>query len=225
MIGMRKLQKEQAEDLIKLLVQAHDEIKRNIERNNISTALGLLADCQGGARALGDLIEKAEGEGFATIPMLEKYCELIYQIHEELMQGQLTNTDKVYREERLSRELSQLLCKIESSVRNDIKIRREVVFLPYKASMWDSLESVWKAAGEDLDCDAYVIPIPYYDRMQDGSFGEMHYEGNQYPEYVPVTWYKDYDFEKRKLDIIFIHNPYDDCNYVTSVDPFFTRTI
>ena len=87
--------------------------------------------------------------------------------------------------------------------------------------MWDSLESVWKAAEEDEDCDVYVIPIPYYDKNPDGSFREMHYEGEQYPDYVPVTWYEDYDFGEHQPDVIFIHNPYDECNYVTSVHPFF----
>ena len=42
-----------------------------------------------------------------------------------------------------------------------------------------------------------------------------------YPEYVPVTWYGDYDIEGRKPDMIFIHNPYDEFNYVTSVHPMF----
>ena len=108
-----------------------------------------------------------------------------------------------------------------NSVKNDIPERREVVFLPYKASMWDSLESVWKAADEDPDCDAYVIPIPYFDRNSDGSFKEMHYEGGQYPAYVPITHYDDYDISVREPDMIFIHNPYDDSNYVTSVAPKF----
>ncbi len=96
-----------------------------------------------------------------------------------------------------------------------------MVFLPYKASMWDSLESVWKAADEDEDTDAYVIPIPYYDKNPDGSFREEHYEGDLYPEYVPITKYDAYDFEGRRPDMIFIHNPYDSSNYVTSVHPFF----
>ena len=87
--------------------------------------------------------------------------------------------------------------------------------------MWDSLESVWQAVDEDPNCDAYVIPIPYYDKNPDGSFKEMHYEGDQYPKYVPVTNYKEYDFENRKPDMIYIHNPYDEANHVTSVHPFF----
>ena len=87
--------------------------------------------------------------------------------------------------------------------------------------MWDSLESIWKAAHEDPDCDDYVIPIPYYDKNPDGSFKQMHYEGDQYPDYVPITMYDEFDFGKHHPDMIFIHNPYDDCNTVTSVHPFF----
>lgn len=35
-------------------------------------------------------------------------------------------------------------------------------FFPYKASMWDSLESVYLVAKEDSDCDVYCVPISYY---------------------------------------------------------------
>lgn len=212
---MRIAQKKQAEDFIKLLEEAHNEIKAAIEKKDISTARGLLADCQEGAVALGNLIEAAEGEGCSAIPLLESYCESLYLVHESLGQGQAANAAKIYK------SLRQSLFRIESSIKNDIKARKEIVFLPYKASMWDSLESVWKAAEEDPGCDAYVIPIPYYDKNPDGSFREMHYEGGEYPDYVPVVWYEDYDFESRRPDMIFIHNPYDECNIVTSVHPFF----
>ena len=87
--------------------------------------------------------------------------------------------------------------------------------------MWDSLESVWKAADADPNCDAYVIPIPYYDKNPDGSFREMHYEGDRYPDDVPVTKYDEFDFEVHRPDMIYIHNPYDGMNLVTSVHPFF----
>ena len=49
------------------------------------------------------------------------------------------------------------------------------VFLPYKVSMWDSMETVWKAADKDPDCDAYVVPIPYFDKDQDGNLTVEHY--------------------------------------------------
>ena len=77
------------------------------------------------------------------------------------------------------------------------------------------------AADKDPDCDAYVIPILYFDKNPDGSFKEEHYEGDEYPDYVPITRYDEYDFAKRRPDKIYIHNPYDEHNYVTSVHPFF----
>ena len=80
---------------------------------------------------------------------------------------------------------------------------------------------MWKAADEDEHCDAYVIPIPYYDKNPDGSFREMHCEADQYPAYVPITRYDSYDFEKRRPDMIYIHNAYDNWNLVTSVHPNF----
>ena len=212
---MKKAQKEQAEQLVGLLGRVHDGVRMSIEAGQKDSAMDLLGQCQEGAISLGEMIEESEGEGFVTVRLLEEYCETVYQFYEKLQQGQSINGSKVHKSLRKS------LIQVKNSVKNDIRVRTEAVFLPYKASMWDSLESVWKAADEDPDCDAYVIPIPYYDRNPDGSFREEHYEGDQYPKYVPITWYGDYDFAERQPDFIFIHNPYDECNYVTSVHPFF----
>lgn len=212
---MRKAQKQQIEETIRQMEEAHNEMKRCIEQKNAVQAQELLLDCQNAAVAIGTLIEDTEGEGHPAVTVLEEYCELVYQIHEYLSLDSSVNANKIYK------SLRQKLIKAQNSIRNEIKVRREVVFLPYKASMWDSLESVWKAADADLDCDAYVIPIPYFDKNPDGSFKEEHYEGNQYPDYVPITRYDQYDLEGEHPDVIYIHNPYDECNYVTSVHPDF----
>lgn len=212
---MRKTQKKQAQSCVELLAQAHDEIRKAIERRKDSLALGLLEQCQETAIELGTMIEQAEGEGFAAVSLLEEYCEVVYRIYENFQQTAMWDRNRV------SKSLKRSLTRIKNSIKTDIKIHTEAVFLPYKASMWDSLESIWRAADEDPDCDAYVIPIPYYDRNPDGSFREEHYEGELYPEDVPVTRYQEYDFAERRPDIVFIHNPYDDENYVTSVHPFF----
>lgn len=105
--------------------------------------------------------------------------------------------------------------------KNGTRKRKEVVFLPYKASMWDSLEGVWREMSARADVKTIVIPIPYYDRNPDGSFGEVHFEFDQYPPEVEVTDFREYDLEVRHPAAIYIHNPYDDQNYVTSVDPMF----
>lgn len=212
---MRKYQKKQAEEFIEVLKEVHSAIIEAIKVNQRDSALDLLSQCQDGALRLGELIESVEGEGGKTISHLEDYCELVYQVYVDIGQGQEICAD--WTAEKLGNALEQ----IEESISIDIKVRMEIVFLPYKASMWDSLESVWRAAEEDPDCDAFVIPIPYFDKNPDGGLGEMHYEGDQYPDDVPVTHYEDYDFEGRHPDMVFIHNPYDDCNSVTSVLPFF----
>ncbi len=212
---MRKAQKKQAEEFIALLEQVHKKIKRYIETGNAAMAMDLLAQCQEGAMQLGELIEKTEGNDCKVIPLLESYCELIYQVHEKLAGGQGINANNAHK------RLHKLLIEVKNSIRNDIKLRYEMVFLPYKASMWDSLESVWQAADADPGCDAYVVPIPYYDKNPDGSLGTYHYEGNDLPSYVPIVHYDVYPFESRKPDAIFIHTPYDYANYVTSIAPEF----
>ena len=74
---------------------------------------------------------------------------------------------------------------------------------------------------EDERCECYVVPIPYYDRNSDGSMGTMHYEGDQFPDYVPVTDWQDYDPAESLPDIAYIHYPYDQYNLITSVHPKF----
>jgi len=212
---MRKAQKQQAEELVRQMEEAHGQIKSFIGQGSILPAMELLEECQNGGITLGTLIESTEGEGHPTVLLLEEYCELAYQIHEDLNRNKDINTNKIYK------LLRQKGIKITNSLKNDVPIRKEVAFLPYKASMWDSLESVWKAACKDENCDAYVIPIPYYDKNPDGSFRERHYEADQYPAYVPITRYEDYDLEKRRPDMIYIHNAYDNWNLVTSVHPDF----
>lgn len=212
---MRKQQKLQSEELLTQIEQAHEQIRKDIEQKNISAAVILLEDCQNGAISLGTLIENTEGDGHPTVTLLEEYCELLYKFHEDLVNGSEIGANRIYK------PLRQKLIKIFNSLKYDVKTRVEAVFLPYKASMWDSLESVWQAAEADPDCDTYVIPIPYFDKNPDGTFREAHYEADMYPDYVPITKYDEFNFEAHHPDMIYIHNPYDYANYVTSVHPFF----
>lgn len=212
---MRRYQKKQCIEAINLLEEAHSEIIRYAEKRQIEEASALLEQCQQSAIGIGNLVEADGEEGTEAIHCLEEYCEIIYQFHEKLYSGDSGNV------RQLQKKLRKPLMRAANCIRYEISTQTEAVFLPYKASMWDSLESIWKAAEEDLDCTAIVMPIPYYDKRPDGSLAEMHYETDLFPPDVPVTPYDAYDFEARHPDIIFIHNPYDDENLVTSVHPFF----
>lgn len=130
--------------------------------------------------------------------------------------------NKLLENENIGEYKKDLFKKIElitKKLSRDQEVKLEIVFLPYKASMWDTLESIWLSAKEDERCNTYVIPIPYYDRDSNGRLSVYHYEGNAFPSYVPIHDYKSYVLSARKPDIIYIHNPYDGYNRVTSVAP------
>ena len=210
---MRNNLKTQCLDTIDLLTEAHEEVYNLIEKNQTADAVDLLGQCQQGAISIGNLIEKSEGEDTDEVHMLEEYCEFIWHICEDVNNGGSVNIRKV------DKKLRKLLINIANGIKNNIPTQREVLFLPYKASMWDSLEPVWRKMEADPDVTAIVMPVPYYDRLPDGRFTQIHYEGTQFPKDVPIVGYQNYNIEERHPDAIYIHNPYDDANYVTSVHP------
>ncbi|WP_221796741.1 hypothetical protein [Paenibacillus typhae] len=123
--------------------------------------------------------------------------------------------------DELQRVVIKQVADIQYEMENETEVSYEVVFFPHKASMWDSLESIWMAAIEDPACTCYVVPIPFYERNPDGSLATMFYEGDQFPEYVPITHYNEYDIAARRPDVTYITNPYDGGNYITTVAPTF----
>lgn len=211
---MRKVQKQEILNLISNFYQAHREIKEALSRRQIRRTQKMISECQEFAISLGKNIERLAGEGHTTVSCIEEYCECLFCFFEDLENHRADS-------KKILKILNRQLAKIESSVKSDITVRKEVVFFPYKASMWDSLESVYLAAKEDPDCDVYCVPIPYYELNPDHSFGEMHYEGWEYPKNIEIIDWQSYSFEERRPDEIYIHNPYDDNNLVTSVHPRF----
>ena len=119
----------------------------------------------------------------------------------------------------------ELLTQVRKELKKEAK--KDIVFLPYKVSMWDSLESIWQAAYEDKEhCNTYVIAIPYADRNPDMTVAEWHCEKNLFPDYVPVLDWRTIDLKEMHPDIIFFHNPYDDFNVLTSVDShYYSRNL
>lgn len=200
------------------VVELLEQVNKRLAQQNLCSGdlPAVLSDCQEAAILLGTNLEQQGEEGVRLTHILEAYCESLYQLSERLAAGAASEVCVAD-----IQNIDCQLAELKEGIRESLPERKEVVFLPYKASMWDSLESVWMAADKDPDCDAYVIPIPYYDKKPDGSFGEFHYEGKSFPEYVSITSYKDYSLEERMPDIVYIHNPYDQYNNATSIDPRF----
>ena len=122
---------------------------------------------------------------------------------------------------------AELLEHLEKKTRKETLFKKEILFLPYISAMWDSLESVWKAAYEDKEhCNAYVMPIPYFNLNPDGSVAAWHCERDMFPKYVPTLDWREIDLKAWHPDVIFYHTPYDDYNLVTSVESrYYSRNL
>ena len=99
--------------------------------------------------------------------------------------------------------------------------KRVMAFLPYKASMWDSLESIWRAAAADPATRAYIVPIPFAELGADGRPRTWKWEGRDLPSDVPAIDWRECELARLRPDAIFIHNPFDGANKVTQVDARF----
>lgn len=188
---MARYDKRQIVQMINNLLNANQIIKQ-INIGHEPEVANMLQVCQEAAILVGTKLESKK-EFEHIVHMLETYCESLYEFSMNYLdsEARMTNFEKIQ---------NQLL-QIKNVVETDLpEIKKKIVFLPYKASMWDSLESIWKAADADPECEAYVIPIPYYDKNPDGTFREFHYEGDMYPDYVPITRYEEYDLEERHPD-------------------------
>ena len=168
--------------------------------------LGHFAECQSGAYSIGEYIEQVKGEGTQTVSLLEEYCDILFN-------ASYGDSNK----KTLEEQLSQIIRAAEKELK---PTRTEMVFLSYKSSMSDSIESIYTAAKDDPNCDTFWIPIPYYELNSDGTFGIMHYEGQDcYKPSIICTDWREYDIEENHPDVIFTFAPYDNLGHATSVHP------
>lgn len=203
---MRKRQKSEIVGLLGTLENAHNILQKMKKKRETAGIEEVLVLCQESAIHIGTSIEETEGEGTKAVQLLEEYCELVYKIS-------LPESDSY-----ICKQLNHIISDVRTEVEK-FPIKLEVVFLPYKYSMWDSMESVWMAANADSDCDAYVMPIPYFGKDTNGQFASYHYEGELFVGKVPIISFQEYNIAERNPDMVFIHNPYDNSNFVTSVHP------
>lgn len=205
---MRIFIKEQLIDLMDSMEQLQESLLMMTDKEQI---IQMLADCQDAAIVVGESLEQDSSDHESIIVLLEEYCEEAFGL--SVSQDGCVGDKNILILKRLTNRVKTLL--------EEIPITCHVVFMPYKASMWDSLESIWRACKEDERCECSVIPIPYYEFNSKINRWEYHYDGGQFPEEVPIVHFQDCSLEKERPDIAYIHNPYDDCNRVTRVDPQF----
>lgn len=216
---MRRKKKEQLLSLMQEYGEAHTELERLYQKGDLEACCELLTTCQETAVAIGEQIEEAEGSGAQTVQRVEEYCEDLYEIHQAIRSLNQAQVMPLFSKLRTQWK------EVEKTFQEEIQVILEIVFLPYKASMWDSMESIYLAAKEDSSCHAVVLPIPYYDRNPAHELATRHDETYLFPSYLGCKSCEEYDLQVEQPDIIYIHNPYDGGNAVTSIDPRFYSNV
>ncbi len=216
----------QVEKFVRLMEKAHDLIIKNIEFSHYEGVEQLLITCQNSAIKVGTMLEEVYGEGLATVKTLEEYCELLYQISVMLQESKKQNNGMVDEGNNIGTEvlrttLHGILNDLIKSEDDKVFNRKRILFIGYKAGAWNAFEDMWNRANEDTECDVEVMPVPYYELDALGIAREMHYEGQLYPDYLNIVDYRTYDIEKKHPDVIIIQNPYDECNYTTTIMQYF----
>ncbi|HKO28053.1 MAG TPA: hypothetical protein VJU80_11390 [Solirubrobacteraceae bacterium] len=191
---------------------------RKRERDQLLAVADSMLD---GARQLPYLespsVRRMASDILAAVPLLaapgyEGAREEIARTAESLLSAVSVDTEH---------ELIGQLRALKERLVADPNITYTVVFMPYNASMWDSLHTIWAAAQADPRVEAIVVPIPYADRLADGRAGAWHVHTHDLPGEVPVTPYTEFDLHATHPDVIYVHNPYDGNNRVTTVAPQF----
>lgn len=145
---------------------------------------------------------------------------LAYQSIEKLSDAEEQVPEETRKDlERTLEKLKIDLHKMRSVLEKEWK--RQIVFLPHRAKYFASLRPLIDALNESGDFECKIIPIPYYDRLGDGSLTDMHYEGGDFPKEYEICDYRSFDFAGELPDAIVMNSPYDRCNPVWTVDPFF----
>jgi hypothetical protein len=184
------------------------------------SANSVLSDCDDALFTVGEIMERELSE-----KRFSQYGGGIADLREAL--GLLlTDIDDMRAINDLANRISAGIGRLVKDLRAEKEIQKEIVFFPYKASMWDSMESICAAARADERCVVSVVPILYYNRTLGGDFTALHYEGEFFPEDAEVISYEEFDIAAIEPDVAYIHNPYDGGNLVTSVHPdFYSREL
>lgn len=179
---MRKIQQKRILDLIETLGKAQ--------------SARLYADCQECALQIGGYIEELEGEGTATVALLEDYCEALYRVSVG---------------EEHAGELKKSLLAVKNSINLELKPNKlKALFLPYYDNTWETMKSVYLAFSADPTFETEVVIIPILRNTNDGI--KLVWEDYLAPYGIPNTHYDLYSFEDDMPDVVFYNQPYDGVN-------------
>lgn len=106
---------------------------------------------------------------------------------------------------------------LEEIIRRHGSDNFKIAFCPYKAEMWDAMESIFDACIYKPNINAVICPIPYAEFDCQGNLGLYHTETSRIKQLTPHAdaFIASEQLDKFKPDFVVLHYPYDGRNTVT----------
>lgn len=201
---MRDFTQKRLSELLDTLLEVHEVLLSNDEGD---VKLNLLADCQEAMDSVAQSLRDSGVDESVYGATMEDYFRVTFQASQNI--GDVG---------AFVPELNAQVYALKEVVKNT-EITYHILFLPYKASMWDSLESIWKACVKDERCHCQVVSLPYYQMSETLEQGTLMDERDLYPDDVNIIGHEAYSLRKDLPDVVYVHNPYDGYNRITQVMP------
>ena len=214
---MRRYLKKEISNMLGVMSQACGILQNAMMSNQLGKVKVLMEDLSVSAN---EIITAIVDECEAGYLCKECLIAFVDSLHKCL--GAKRPSEKV----ALCMTLKKRLLQVDEVLKNHIPNDRfQIVFMPYKADMWTSMESIWESAILDDECEVTVVPMPYYD-IGNSKNVSFIYEGDRFPERVKCVHYEVYSESEKYPDVIVIHNPYDEMNTLTRVpERFYSSTL
>lgn len=212
---------DQNANVLHTLRKVHCMIENLIYQEKWQDAMNLCSKCQELALLVGNNIEATHEqkpfEGQLTIVIeLETYCEGIFQLYEMLERMDSCVAEK-------NNGLADICVHLEETYRFNHKEKKQILFLPVYSSDWKQFEPLYRdeisRAAEDKTIEIYVMPLPYFDRSDDGNVSTSHWDYASFPEELPLVDYQKVNLKQFHLEKIYITDPYDSYQSGMTVHP------
>ena len=183
-------------------------IKRIIDEGQFELLSEVLPKCQEAAVNLGNFIENTCCEPTVVISALESYCNNLFEI--------FSTADSKEAVETQFSDLQSIVSKIGDTIPS-LEIRKLTIFLPFKASAWDTMKPYYDKLKSDPRNDIHVYPLPSYSYNLDGTPKNEYYEGERFPKELHIEDYHTLNLSAMLPDCIVIQSPYDDYSFGLTV--------
>lgn len=92
--GQRETFQTRIQELVPLFCESHVEIRRCVAAGCKEDAVQLLGECQNMAVQVGTMIEERYGSDHPTVKVLEKYCEMLWEMSSHLLDEGVSTGDE-----------------------------------------------------------------------------------------------------------------------------------